>query len=137
MRQCRWITVLVLASTIGFVVEAAEKPPATYQNAMKDLGGFAADIDKAIAAEDYDRIGKLAASAREDFVLVEKYWTDRSEEAKELARNGGKQATDLEVMAGQKSKEGAEFAAAEVKSVCGTCHSSHREQQPDGSFLIK
>lgn len=137
MRHHTWFMVLLALSVVTLVVEAAEKPPADYQKAMKDLGAFAGGIDGAIATEDYDRIATLAVSAREAFVVAERYWADRSSEAKELARNGGKQSADLEVMAGQKSKEGAEFAAGEVKSVCEPCHSAHRDPQPDGTFLIK
>jgi mono/diheme cytochrome c family protein len=137
MRRQKWFAVLLVAGMIGLVVEAAEKPTAEYQKAMKDLGAFAAGIDKAITAEDYETIQKLAVSAREAFAVAEAYWTGRSEEAKQWAGAGGKSAADLNVVAGFKSKEGVEFSASEVKGSCAACHTAHREAQPDGSFLIK
>lgn len=137
MRQQTWFTALLVASMIGLVVEAAEKAPAEYQKAMKDLGAFSASIDKAVAAEDWDAIAAQAATAREAFVVAQNYWDGKNAEAKEMAATGAKQSQDLIAVAGQKSKEGAEFSTSEIKATCGACHTAHREQQPDGTFAIK
>ena len=137
MRRREWGAVLFVASLLGLGIDAAEKPPVDYQNAMKDLGAFSAGIDRAIAGEDYDTIAKLAVSAREAFLVAEMYWMGKSDEAKEMAQAGGKSAADLNVVAGIRSKEGVEYSASEVKGSCAACHTAHREPQPDGSFLIK
>ena len=137
MGQQRWFVVLVIASMVGLVVQAAEKPPEDYQKAMKDLGAFSANIDKAVASEDFETVGKLALSARTAFEVVEAYWKGKAEDAFELASTGNKQAFDLMAVATQKSKEGAEYSTSEIKATCGACHMAHREAQPDGSFLIK
>ncbi|MEQ1757098.1 MAG: hypothetical protein ABL986_02185 [Vicinamibacterales bacterium] len=137
MRQQQWFAVLLGVAVLGLVASAAEKPPADYQKAMKDLGAFTASIDKAVAAEDWDAIAMQAASAREAFVVAQKYWDGKNTDAKELAGTGTKQTQDLIAVAGQKSKEGAEFSVGEIKAVCANCHMAHRDAQPDGSFLIK
>jgi hypothetical protein len=137
MRQQLWFAVFAGVAMLGLVAVAAEKPPADYQKAMKDLGAVAGSLDKAVAAEDWDGLAMLGATAREAFVVAERYWDGKNADAKELARTGGKQSQDLISVAGQKSKEGAEFSASELKAVCGSCHKDHREAQPDGSFMIK
>jgi hypothetical protein len=137
MRQQKWFAVVLGVATFSLAAVAAEKAPADYQNAMKELGVFVAGIDKTVAAEDWDGIAAQATSARDAFAVVEKYWDGKNAEAKELAGAGGKQTQDLIAVAGQKSKEGAEFSVNEIKALCGNCHSAHRETQPDGSFLIK
>jgi hypothetical protein len=137
MRQQIGFTVLLVVSVFGFVAVAAEKAPDDYQKAMKDLGVFSAGIDKAVAAEDWDTIAMMAASAREAFAVAQKYWDGKNADAKDLAQTGTKQSQDLISVAGQKSKEGAEFSTSEIKALCANCHMAHRERQPDGSFLIK
>lgn len=137
MRQCIVFTALVAVWMSG-IARAADKPPESYQAAMKSLAAFMQGIDKAVAAEDYAAIDKLAVSAREAFEVTEKYWRARKDDATaELALSGYKSAADLQVVAGIKDKDGAAFSAGEVKGACGGCHMAHREAQPDGSFLIK
>lgn len=130
---------LVAAAVVALVTvgHAAEKAPADYEKAMKDLGAFAAGIDKAVDAEDFDTVTKLAISARKAFEVTQTYWTEKSKEAAEQALAGYKSAADLEVVSGFKNKEGAQFSAGEVKNSCGACHQAHRDRAPDGSFQIK
>lgn len=131
------ITALVAVWMSGIVL-AADKPPESYQAAMKTLAAFMQGIDKAVAAEDYPAVEKLAMSARDAFEVTEKYWRGRKDDTTaDLALGGYKSAADLQVVAGIKDKEGAAFSAGEVKAACGTCHMGHREAQPDGTFLIK
>lgn len=130
---------LVAAAMVGLVTVgyAAEKAPADYEQAMKDLGAFAAGIDRAVEAEDFDTVTRLAVSARKAFEVTQTYWTEKSKDAAEQALSGYKSAADLEVVAGFKNKEGAVFSAGEVKASCGACHQAHRDKAPDGSFQIK
>jgi len=137
MRQQTWFAILLGITVLSLGAAAAERAPADYQNAMKDLGVFVAGVDKVVAAEDWDAIAAQATSARDAFAIAEKYWDGKNADAKELAGSGGKQAQDLIAVAGQKSKEGAEFSVNEIKMLCANCHTAHREAQPDGSFLIK
>jgi hypothetical protein len=133
-------TLFVVSSAavlLGLVAIAAEKPPAPYQKAMKDLGAFAADLDTAVMAQDYDAVFRLADNARNNFNVAEKFWAPRDPEAAKLAQTGAKAAADLVVMAGIKSQEGVAYAAMEAKAVCTTCHTAHRQELPDGTFEIK
>lgn len=137
MRHQKWFVALLIVGMFGLVGAAAEKPSADYQKAMQELGAFNAGIDKAVADENYDTVAKLALSAKDAFKVAETYWTGKSADAADLAQKGGKAAADLNVMAGIKSKEGAEFSAAGAKEVCAGCHTAHRERMPDGTFQIK
>lgn len=135
MRQ--WFVVCLGVAVAGLVAVAAEKPSDDYRKAMQALGTFTAGIDKVVAAEDWDTIARMAESARDAFEVTEKYWDGKNADAKDLALSGAKQSQDLVAVAGQKSKEGAEYSASEIKATCGACHTAHREAQPDGTFLIK
>jgi hypothetical protein len=128
---------LVFAAVFGLQVRAADKPPADYQKAMKDLGAFAQGIDKAVMADDFDAVAKYATAVQADFELVEKYWTGKAKDAVEIAQNGGKAAADLGVVAGLKSHEGIVYSAKQITDLCATCHMAHRETMPDGTFQIK
>lgn len=137
MRQRQWFALCVVVVFAGLVAAAAEKPSEEYRKAMQTLGTFTAGIDKEVAAEDWDAVAKMGESARDAFELAEKYWDGKDADAKSLALEGAKQSQDLVAVAGQKSREGAEFAVSEIKATCGTCHAAHREAQSDGTFLIK
>jgi hypothetical protein len=137
MRHWSTRLALVFVAVFGLQVRAADKPSADYQKAMKDLGAFAQSIDKAVMADDFDAVAKLAASAQADFEVVEKFWTSKAQDATKLAQNGAKAAADLGVVAGLKSHEGIVYSAKEITDLCATCHMVHRETMPDGTFQIK
>ena len=128
---------LVVAAALGLVTVAAEKPPANYQQAMKDLGAFSAGNDKAVMEEDYETTARLGRSAKEAFDVTETFWKTRNPDAAKMAQTGSKAATDLMITSGVKSQEGVAFAAMEAKAVCAGCHMAHRERLPDGTFEIK
>ena len=131
-------TVLVLVGVFGIAAITADKPPETYQNAMKDLGAFAQGIGKAVADNDYDAIQKYSVSAVNAFTVAEMYWKGKGDkDATKIAQDGGKMAADLGVAAGLKSPEGVAYAAKGATDVCMGCHAVHREQMPDGTFQIK
>ena len=139
MRHQKLFVVLFVAGVAGFglSVAANEKPSDEYRKAMRDLAAFNQGIEKAIMAEDYDTVQKLAASAKAAFGVTESYWSTRNAEATKLAQTGGKAASDLDVAAGLKSGDGATFAMKGVREVCGPCHMARRERLPDGTFEIK
>ncbi len=137
MRQQSLFVVLFVVGVFGLAVVAAEKPPENYQKAMKDLAAFNQGIEKAMMAEDFDAVTKLAASAQAAFGVAEQFWTSRSAEATKDAQTGAKAAADLGVAAGLKSQDGAAYAVKGVKAVCAGCHMAHREKMPDGTWGIK
>ena len=63
------LTVLVLVGVFDIAAITADKPPETYQNAMKDLGAFAQGIGKAVSDNDYDAIQKYSVSAVNAFTV--------------------------------------------------------------------
>ena len=137
MRHWTSCVALTIVGVLILEVRAADKPPADYQAAMKDLGTIAQGLDKAVAAGDFETITKYADAATKDFEVAETYWKSRAKDALELAEAGGKAAFDLGVAAGFMSKEGVEFAAKQMTDLCAQCHTAHRETMPDGTFQIK
>jgi cytochrome c556 len=135
----RWSTCIALSfiGVFGLAVRAADKPPADYQTAMKDLGAFAEGIDKTVKADDFDTVAKLADAVKGDFEVAEKYWTNKSPDATKIAQTGGKLAVDLSAVANVKSREGVEYAVKQITDLCAGCHMAHRETMPDGTFQIK
>src|SRR5579871_4775893 len=119
----------------GMLLMGAEKPPADYQKAMQDLGAFSSGIDKAVEAEDYDAVAKMANSAKDAFNIVVEFWAKRTDgAANQAAQDGLKTAADLGVTANLKSKEGAAYSAMVIKQLCAGCHMAHRDRQSDGTF---
>jgi hypothetical protein len=131
-----WVA-LTFVFVLGLAVRAADKPPADYQAAMKDLDALVQTIDKATMADDFDAVTKAADAARKDFEVVEAYWKSRAKDGFEMAERGGKLAFDLSAVSAVKSREGVEFAAKQLKDACAECHAAKRETMPDGTFQIK
>src|SRR5262245_12038251 len=109
MRRVQFALMFSFCVVIALVVRAAEKPTPEYQKAMKDLGGMMQALTKPGAFEDFELAKKSAASARDDFSVVQKYWSAKGNtEAVKLADAGTKAAADLAVVAGLTSAEGVE-----------------------------
>jgi hypothetical protein len=132
------VLALGLATAMGLMVMAAEKPPAEYQNAMKAIAGAQMSLRGNIAAKNYDGIARDAATMRAAFSTVEQWWSARkTDDAITFARAAGKGASDLEAAAQAKSDEGITTAQRAVGATCMGCHSAHRERLADGTFEIK
>ncbi len=133
-----WVLVTCgLISLLAGVAIAAEKPSDEYAKAMKDIRAAMQNVDKAIQGSDFETVSKNAAVVKDAFLLVEKYWNGKAEDALKLAQTAGKAASDLGVAAGLASGDGVAFSAKELNDTCAACHNAHRDRQPDGSFQIK
>lgn len=137
MRSIHLVVLVTLAAGASMVARAAEKPPADYQQAMKDLGGVMQALTKPGAAEDFEQVRKSAESAKAAYEVVKQFWRNkRAADALELAENGGKAAADLYVVANLSSVEGVEVALKDMGATCQACHAAHREKTAEG-FEIK
>ena len=133
-----------VAIVIGgcWVVFAAERPPDDYKTAMRELAEFLQTMTQPDAAQDLDRAKAYVPKVRDAFAVVERYWTDRNAERQyfpeiETARDGIKFASDMGVAANLKSVEGVAASVKDIAGTCQSCHDKHREEAPDGTFLIK
>jgi cytochrome c556 len=132
------LVALGFVGLFGFAAVAAEKPTDEYQKAMKDLGGVAQAMSKPEASEDFAAVTKSVDSTKAAFAVVEKYWRAKgSDDALKAVAVGTKAAADMGVAAGLTSAEGVQAAFKDLTDSCRTCHTAHREKQPDGSFMIK
>src|SRR5438477_563215 len=101
MRRLHLVMTLALVGAMAMALRAAEKPSADYQKAMKDLGAVAAAEAKPGAHEDMDLARKSAATAKDAFGVVEKFWNAKGvADAVKLAEAGTKAAQDLNVVSG-------------------------------------
>lgn len=131
------IVTCAFVGVFGFVFTAAEKPPADYSKAMKDIGTAAMTVNKAMAEQNYEVVSKSATAMIETFPVIEKYWTGKAEDGVKLAKAATKAAGDLRALADIKSGDGVAEALKDLTAACGQCHMAHREALPDGTFEIK
>jgi len=137
MRRLSLALSCLLVVSIIAAVNAAEKPSAEYQKAMKDLGGVMAALGKPEASEDFELGKKQGQAAKDAFAATLKYWnTKGAPDAVKLAETGAKAAADLYVSADLSSSEGIQAAMKDMGATCQACHQAHREKTADG-FEIK
>ena len=137
MRKAGLFVALGFVGVFGFVVSGAEKPPADYAKAMKDISAAAAALGK-IEPTDFDAAGKLGATVKNSMLIVQTYWRTKGvPDALEQATKAIKAVDDLNVAAGMSSSDGVEAAVKDLRNTCGTCHTAHRERLADGTYEIK
>jgi hypothetical protein len=120
------------------IVLGAEKPPAEYQSAMKELAAARMSLRNNVTARSYEGVAKDAAALKSSLSTAEHFWTGRNVQAAiEFAKAGLKGAADLEAAANAKNDEGIAAAQKAIGGACMGCHRAHRERLPDGTFEIK
>ena len=123
------------------LTSAQEPPPAEYVQAMQSILAavqtFGAFSEADAESQDFEAAAAAATSAKTAFEYVREFWSDPSTDAGQLAEAGWAAALSAEVAADFASAEGVTFAAGEMSETCMPCHTAHREQAEDGSFVIK
>ena len=129
---------LLPIGTMAGIVLAAEKPPASFQHAMKGLGAAQMSLRGNVTTRNYDGVARDAATMKASLTTAEQFWTERkAQDAIDFARAGLKGATELETAANTKNDEGIAAAQKAIGGACMGCHAAHRERLPDGTFEIK
>ncbi len=137
MRRLSLALTCLLVASLTVATRAAEKPPADFQKAMKDLGAAMGALAKPGASEDFALATKQAQASKDAFAVVVKYWNAKgAADAVKLADTGAKGAADLLVSASLSSSEGIQAAMKDMGATCQACHTAHREKTADG-FEIK
>lgn len=138
MRVVRWLVAAVLVGALGRQMTGAEKPSEEYVSAMRDLDAIKQALTRPGAPADFAAVEKLAARAEASFKVAVLYWDARKvDDAFRLAALGVKTAQDTGIAAEYSSEEGVVVGVEEMLATCDACHKAHREQMPDGTFLIK
>jgi hypothetical protein len=134
---------------VSVAIGAAEKAPADYQKAMKDLAAASNSLRVNVKNLDYPAIEKDAEVMKTAYGVVVAYWKAKNvEDALALATAGEKGATDLGLAAKGQNLAGVLDAQAAISGspstgtvgligTCAPCHLAHRVRLPDGTFEIK
>jgi cytochrome c556 len=129
----------LLASLVGVVLLANEKPPAAFQQAMKDNGAMAQKIGRDADAKDYAALAADAAALKAAYAgPITKYFADAKHEAG-LAKTTAAITTTEALEKAATARDDAAVAEARraVTGGCQGCHAAHRERLPDGTYEIK
>jgi hypothetical protein len=129
----------LLLLVVGMSALANEKPPADFQQAMKENGAALQKLAKDVEAKDFDAIAAGAGTLKKNFSgPIGKYFTDKKMEDALKQCTAAFQASDgLEKAAKAKNEMQVADARRAVQGTCGGCHMAHREQLPDKSYEIK
>jgi hypothetical protein len=145
-RRKSWATVAGTVVVASFAAAAAPlaqspKPPMTdeaYVNTMKEIQRTFRSLqinNKAMNHTDGAREARRLAGWFGD---VQMYWDNRKvQDAAQFAKTAVLAARQIE--SASTTMDMTQLAAAEktLASTCQGCHTSHREQMPDGTFRIK
>ena len=128
-----------LALVVGVAVNANEKAPAPFQQAMKENGAALQKIAKDAEAKDFDAIAAGAASLKANFMgPVGKYFTDtKMDDALNKCKEAYAASDNLEKAAKSKNEMAVADARKALGASCAGCHTAYRERLADGSFEIK
>lgn len=137
MRAIWTLAVCGLIVSSGWSVVTAEKPPEDFQKAMKTMGAALQAANAAIKEEKLEAVSENAGKIVDAFIVVEKYFQGKSDDAVKMAQTASKSASDLRVAANLQSTDGVDFSKKELMDGCAACHAAHREKLADGSFMIK
>jgi len=136
--KLNWVVIAMAGVFAVTVVAASEKPPESYVAAMKTINTTNAAMRQHLAAKDYTGLEADAKAFKPAFETALKFWEDKKvEDAIGWAKAVAKANEDLEKAAKDKNDEAIGIAAKAIGSSCQTCHTAHRDRQPDGTSLIK
>ena len=132
-------TMALVVTCVGVALVANEKPPAAFQQAMKDNGAMAQKIGKDADAKDYAALAADAAALKAAYSgPITRYFTDAKHEAGlEKTKAAITTVEALEKAASAKDDAAVAEARRAVTGGCQGCHAAHRERLPDGTFEIK
>ena len=151
MRIWKGSLALGIAAAMAATAAAGEKPTAEYAGAMRSLDTAARGLREALEARDHATMNEYIILARPAIELVQQYWRDREtagaedvEDAGEAIRAVSKSVSEISVAVHLMTLSpnpvavyGAEVALIDLRAACASCHAAHREEQADGSYLIK
>ena len=129
---------------LGLATSASEE----YVEAMRSLGTVAQGLGPAIDDQDHEAMNALVLRTRLAVDVVQQFWRDSGVEetdvALETVRATSKAISEISVAVhlmnispNPVAVEGAQIALKDLRAACATCHAAHRDEQPDGSYLIK
>lgn len=105
---------------------------------MLDLNAALSSMHRTIEAMDYRGLSQDALVLQHLLGTVESFWTARRvSDAISIAKDGSHAATELEAASKARNDVRIRTAAEAVSAACGSCHASHRERLPDGSYEMK
>jgi hypothetical protein len=121
------------------MAKAAIMSEEDYSRAMKDIGQQNNALRKAIGATPND-VDAAAAAQRLEVIFkdVQNYWEHRKvEDAAVAAKEAVAASQGISKAVAAHDMAAANTLAATLGQQCMSCHTAHRDRQPDGSFKMK
>ena len=138
MKKLNWAVMAMAGVFAVTVVAASEKAPDSYVAAMKTIQATSTALRGHVTAKDYAAIEADSKTLKPALETALKFWEDKKvEDATGWAKAVAKANDDLEKGAKDKSDDAIAAAVKTIGGSCQTCHTAHRDRQPDGSSLIK
>jgi cytochrome c556 len=109
-----------------------------YSKAMKEVGAQNNALRKAIQTPSEADVAASAAKLETIFKDVQAYWENKKvDDAATAAKNAVAATQAISKAAAAHDMAAATAASTTLGQQCMTCHTAHRERQPDGSFKMK
>ena len=151
MRIWKGVLAAGIVAALAVTAAAGEKPTPEYSDAMRTLAAAARGLGEALEARDHETMNEHVIRARPAIEVVQRYWRERDsagaedvEVAVEAIRTVSKSVSEISVAVhlmtlspNPVAVDGATLALGNMRTACAACHSAHREEQADGTFLIK
>jgi cytochrome c556 len=133
------VTIGLVLATLGVCLLGQEKKPdeEAFQKLMQSAGGTVGEIKKNIEG-DLPAVAVSAKKLNEIFDQVQSFWINRDlEEPEEWSGDVMDAADALAEAASSGDKAAAQAAFKTATGVCGQCHNTYREKDPNGGYRIR
>jgi len=109
-----------------------------YSKAMKEVGTQSMTLRKSLASSSEADAAASAARLETIFKDVQAYWDNKKvDDASTAAKNAVAASQAVSKAVAAHDMAAANAAAQTLNGTCMTCHTAHRERQPDGTFKMK
>ncbi len=142
-----WIAGAIILAGASLAAQAGQPMPMgktsitseeDYSKVMKEVGQQNGALRKSLQSASEADAAAAASRLEALFKDTQAYWEDKKvEDAATAAKNAQMAAATISKALASHDMTAANAAMSTLGSQCMTCHTAHRERQPDGSFKMK
>ena len=132
----------VIDPSMKDIAKPVVPPPTPAENAldgvMKQVSPAFTALRTGLDASSLDQVRQRTVELKKLFGDTQTFFTARgTADAVTFATNAGKLVSDIDAAAAAGKWDDAKTAATNLNSVCGSCHTAHREREDDGTYRVK